>query len=66
MAIGSGGLYALSGAKALFDIEGLDAETIARKSMYVPEPFQKAFFFVLICGIGKLQLHFVCLRMTTL
>lgn len=35
VAIGSGGLYALSAAKALVDIEGVDAEEIARKSMYV-------------------------------
>lgn len=36
-AIGSGGLYALSAAKALIDIDGLDAEDIARKSMYVDQ-----------------------------
>lgn len=35
VAIGSGGLYALSAAKALVDIEGIDAEEIARKSMLV-------------------------------
>lgn len=33
--IGSGGNYALSAARALYDIEGLDAEAIARKSMQV-------------------------------
>ena len=33
--IGSGGTYALAAARALADIEGLDAETIARKSMKV-------------------------------
>jgi ATP-dependent HslUV protease subunit HslV len=33
--IGSGGMYALSAARALMDIEGLDAEAIARKSMAV-------------------------------
>ncbi|MDK9721039.1 MAG: ATP-dependent protease subunit HslV [Rhodospirillales bacterium] len=33
--IGSGGMYALSAARALMDIEGLDAETIARKSLAV-------------------------------
>ncbi|CAA6604830.1 peptidase component of the HslUV protease [Rhodospirillaceae bacterium LM-1] len=33
--IGSGGMYALSAARALTDIEGLDAEAIARKSMAV-------------------------------
>ncbi len=33
--IGSGGMYALSAARALQDIEGLDAETIARKAMAV-------------------------------
>ena len=33
--IGSGGNYALSAARALIDIEGLDAETIARKSMII-------------------------------
>ncbi len=33
--IGSGGNYALSAARALLDVEGLDAETIARKSMKV-------------------------------
>jgi len=31
--IGSGGNYALSAARALIDIEGLDAEAIARKSL---------------------------------
>jgi ATP-dependent HslUV protease subunit HslV len=33
--IGSGGNYALSAARALIDIEGLDAEAIARKSMKI-------------------------------
>ena len=33
--IGSGGNYALSAARALIDIPGLDAETIARKSMAI-------------------------------
>jgi ATP-dependent HslUV protease subunit HslV len=33
MAIGSGGNYALAAARALADIDGLDAETIARKAM---------------------------------
>src|SRR5208283_932052 len=33
--IGSGGNFALSAARALIDIEGLDAETIIRKSMAV-------------------------------
>lgn len=33
--IGSGGNYALSAARALYDIEGLDAEAIAKKSMQV-------------------------------
>ncbi|OUS14504.1 HslU--HslV peptidase proteolytic subunit [Rhodospirillales bacterium 47_12_T64] len=33
MGIGSGGSFALSAAKALIDIDGLDAETIARKSL---------------------------------
>lgn len=33
--IGSGGNYALSAARALIDIDGLDAETIARRSMKV-------------------------------
>ena len=31
--IGSGGSYALSAARALIDIDGLDAEAIARKAM---------------------------------
>lgn len=31
--IGSGGTFALSAARALVDIDGLDAESIARKSM---------------------------------
>jgi len=31
--LGSGGLYALSAAKALFDQEGLEADAIARKAM---------------------------------
>jgi ATP-dependent HslUV protease subunit HslV len=35
IAIGSGGNYALSAARALIDIEGLDAETIARKAMNI-------------------------------
>lgn len=35
IAIGSGGNYALSAARALIDIDGLDAETIARKSMRI-------------------------------
>ena len=33
IAIGSGGNYALSAARALIDIEGMDAEAIARKAM---------------------------------
>ncbi|KIL97893.1 ATP-dependent protease HslV [Paramagnetospirillum magnetotacticum MS-1] len=33
--IGSGGNYALAAARALIDIEGLDAETIARKAMAI-------------------------------
>ncbi|MDB5407193.1 MAG: hslV [Rhodospirillales bacterium] len=33
--IGSGGSYALAAARALMDIEGLDAETIARKAMAI-------------------------------
>ena len=33
IAIGSGGNFALSAARALIDIEGLDAEAIARKAM---------------------------------
>ena len=32
-AIGSGGNYALAAARALVDVEGLDAEAIARKAM---------------------------------
>ena len=32
-AIGSGGNYALAAARALIDVEGLDAEEIARKAM---------------------------------
>jgi ATP-dependent HslUV protease subunit HslV len=35
MAVGSGGLYALSSAKTLIDMEGIEAEEIARKAMYV-------------------------------
>mmetsp|Transcript_27178 Transcript_27178/g.68260 ORF Transcript_27178/g.68260 Transcript_27178/m.68260 type:complete len:236 (-) Transcript_27178:146-853(-) len=35
LAIGSGGNYALSAARALIDIEGMDAEAIARKSMQI-------------------------------
>ena len=34
-AIGSGGNYALSAARALVDIDGLDAEAIARKAMSI-------------------------------
>ena len=33
--IGSGGPYALSAARALIDIDGMDAEAIARKSMAI-------------------------------
>ena len=33
--IGSGGGYALAAARALIDIEGLDAETIARRAMAI-------------------------------
>src|SRR5687767_11860371 len=33
--IGSGGSFALAAARALADIEGLDAETIARKAMKI-------------------------------
>ena len=33
--IGSGGNYALAAARALYDIDGMDAEAIARKSMAV-------------------------------
>ncbi|HRJ61312.1 MAG TPA: ATP-dependent protease subunit HslV [Azospirillaceae bacterium] len=33
--IGSGGAYALSAARALIDVEGLDAEAIARKAMRI-------------------------------
>lgn len=33
--IGSGGAYALAAARALIDIDGLDAETIARRSMKI-------------------------------
>ena len=35
IAIGSGGNYALSAARALIDVEGLDAETIARRAMNI-------------------------------
>mmetsp|Transcript_18214 Transcript_18214/g.48084 ORF Transcript_18214/g.48084 Transcript_18214/m.48084 type:complete len:228 (+) Transcript_18214:42-725(+) len=35
MGVGSGGAYALSAARALADMPGVDAETIARKSMEV-------------------------------
>ncbi len=37
--IGSGGSYALAAARALADIEGLDAETIARKAMKIAAYF---------------------------
>ena len=33
LAIGSGGNYALAAARALIDVDGLDAEAIARKAM---------------------------------
>jgi len=33
--IGSGGVYALSAARALFEVDGLDAETIARRAMKI-------------------------------
>jgi ATP-dependent HslUV protease subunit HslV len=45
IAIGSGGLYALSAAKALADVEGIDAEEIARKSMYT--------LFVVLANVYK-------------
>ena len=35
IAIGSGGNYALAAARALIDIDGLDAEAIARKAMTI-------------------------------
>ena len=35
IAIGSGGNYALAAARALIDVEGLDAEAIARKAMNI-------------------------------
>jgi ATP-dependent HslUV protease subunit HslV len=35
LAIGSGGNYALSAARALIDVEGLDAEAVARKAMKI-------------------------------
>lgn len=35
LAIGSGGNYALSAARALIDIEALDAEAVARKAMKI-------------------------------
>merc|ERR1712205_302639 len=35
LAIGSGGSYALAAARALHDVDSLDAETIARKAMQV-------------------------------
>jgi len=35
IAIGSGGNYALAAARALIDLDGLDAETIARKAMVI-------------------------------
>jgi ATP-dependent HslUV protease subunit HslV len=34
-AIGSGGAYALAAARALIDVEGLDAETVARRAMKI-------------------------------
>lgn len=34
-AIGSGGNYALSAARALVDVDGLDAEAVARKAMAI-------------------------------
>ena len=33
--LGSGGAYALAAARALMDIEGIDAETVARKAMSI-------------------------------
>jgi ATP-dependent HslUV protease, peptidase subunit HslV len=33
--IGSGGGYALAAARALIDIDGLDAETVARRAMAI-------------------------------
>jgi ATP-dependent HslUV protease subunit HslV len=33
--IGSGGVYALAAARALIDIEGLEAEDVARRAMAI-------------------------------
>ena len=35
LAIGSGGSYALAAARALQDVDGLDAEEVARKAMAI-------------------------------
>ena len=35
LAIGSGGSYALAAARALIDVDGLDAETVARRAMAI-------------------------------
>ena len=35
IAIGSGGQYALSAARALYDVDGMDAESIAKKAMKI-------------------------------
>jgi ATP-dependent HslUV protease, peptidase subunit HslV len=34
-AIGSGGMYALAAARGLMEVDGMDAETVARKSMAI-------------------------------
>ena len=41
--IGSGGSYALAAARALADIEGLDAETIARKAMKIARGYLRLY-----------------------
>ena len=35
VAIGSGGFYAIAAARALLDVEGIDAEAVARKAMEI-------------------------------
>ena len=35
IAIGSGGNYALAAARALMEVEGLDAEAVARRAMKI-------------------------------
>jgi ATP-dependent HslUV protease subunit HslV len=48
LAIGSGGTYALAAARALVDVEGMDAEQIARKVLNSTPGLAFAFAFATV------------------